>query len=292
MFTANHVAQTLYQIRQSNPLIHNITNMVVTQFTANILLALGASPAMINAEEEVEEFVQQANALVINLGTLTAPQAKAMQLASKTAFQHQIPWVMDPVGVGACTYRSQIAVDLLQYHPTTIRGNASEILALYHLYTKHQNHHTGHGVDSNDQPEQALNAAKELALSCKTIISISGKTDYITDGYQTIEVHNGHIMMTKVTGSGCSATAITAACLAVEPNPLAASAHAMTLIGTAGDIAIQNAKGPGSLQIALLDALYLLNEEQLIHHANIQMAKNNLLKRNEIIPCYSVRKDS
>lgn len=275
MFTAIHVAQTLHKIRQNNPLIHNITNMVVTQFTANMLLSLGASPAMINAEEEVQEFVQKAKALVINLGTITAPQAKSMLLASKTASQHQIPWVMDPVGVGACAYRSQIAVELLNHHPTTIRGNASEILALYHYYTQQVNYHTGHGVDSKDQPEQALDAAKRLALSCKTIVSISGQTDYITNGHQTIQVHNGHILMTKVTGAGCSATAITAACLAVEPNVIAASAHAMALIGTAGDIAMQQAKGPGSLQMALLDALYLLNEEQLINYAKIQPLQEN-----------------
>ncbi|MDI2112829.1 hydroxyethylthiazole kinase [Commensalibacter sp. TBRC 10068] len=93
----------------------------------------------------------------------------------------------------------------------------------------------------------------------------------MTDGYQVIENHNGHIMMTKVTGSGCSPTAITAACLAVETNNLAASAHAMALIGIAGDIATQHAKGPGSLQMALLDTLYLLNEDQIINHANIQL---------------------
>ncbi|CAI3935005.1 hydroxyethylthiazole kinase [Commensalibacter communis] len=271
MFTALEVSQTLRKIRRQNPLIHNITNMVVTQFTANILLALGASPAMVNAEEEVEEFVQIAKALVINLGTINAPQAKAMQLASRTAHDHHIPWVLDPVGVGACTYRSRVAVELLANHPTTIRGNASEILALYALYTQQASHHSGHGVDSKDQPEQALEAAKKLALSCHAIVSISGKTDYITDGHQVVEIHNGHIMMTKVTGSGCSATAITATCLAVETDALAASAHAMALIGTAGDIAMQNTKGPGSLQIALLDALYLLNEDQLISQTNIKL---------------------
>ncbi|CAI3951064.1 MULTISPECIES: hydroxyethylthiazole kinase [Commensalibacter] len=273
MFTPIHVAQTLLKIRQNNPLIHNITNMVVMQFTANILLSLGASPAMINAKEEVQEFVQKAKALVINLGTISAPQAQAILLAVKTASEHQIPWVMDPVGVGACTYRSQIAVELLNYHPTTIRGNASEIIALYHYYTKQVTHHTGHGVDSKDQPEHALDAAKKLALSCQTIVSISGQTDYITNGHQTIQVKNGHVMMTKVTGVGCSASAITAACLAIEPDALAASAHAMVLIGTAGDIAMKQAKGPGSLQIALLDTLYLLNEEQLLHYAKIQLAK-------------------
>lgn len=270
MFTAIHVAQTLQKIRQNNPLIHNITNMVVTQFTANILLSLGASPAMVNAKEEVQEFVQNSKALVINLGTITSTQAQAMLLAVKTASQHHIPWVMDPVGVGACAYRSQIAIELLNYHPSTIRGNASEIIALYHYYTQQVTHHTGHGVDSKDQPEQALEAAKKLALSCQTIVSISGQTDYITNGHQTIQVKNGQAMMTKVTGVGCGASAITAACLAVEPDTLAASAHAMVLIGTAGDIAMQEAKGPGSLQIALLDTLYLLNEQQLLHYAKIQ----------------------
>ncbi|MDI2091369.1 hydroxyethylthiazole kinase [Commensalibacter oyaizuii] len=270
MFTAHDIASTLDKIRNQNPLIHNITNIVVSGFTANVLLALGASPAMVNAAEEVQEFVQKVDALVINLGTLTTSQAQAMQRAVDTAHHRHIPWVMDPVGIGASTYRSNIAVDLLHRHPRAIRGNASEIMTLSNVCSNHETSTYGRGVDSHNQPEQALEVAKNLAISSHTVVSISGRSDYITDGKRTVRVDNGHKMMTKVTGSGCSATAITAACLAVEPDALVACAHAMAIIGVVGELSMQNAKGPGSLQMHMLDEFYWLNEEKLLKTVKIQ----------------------
>ncbi|CAK7193097.1 Hydroxyethylthiazole kinase [Commensalibacter sp. Nvir] len=273
MYDIQSIADTLNKIRQKTPLIHNITNIVASNYTANALLSLGASPAMINAEEEVSEFVLKANALVINLGTLTKAQAHSMKMASLTASCHRIPWVLDPVGVGASNFRSTIALELVQNQPNAIRGNASEILTLYHICYNQTLGSSGRGVDSLDEPEHALNAAKDLATSYQTIVSISGKTDYITDGKKTISVHNGHNLMPKITGSGCSATAITAACLSVEEDTLAACAHAMVIMGLAGELASHYCKGPGSLQMALLDELYCLTEEKLIHNAKIQFVE-------------------
>lgn len=263
----------LHAIRLQNPLIHNITNQVVTQFTANILLSLGASPAMVNAEEEVEEFVQKSNALVINIGTLSSPQKRSMLLASHIAHQHNIPWVLDPVGINASSFRIKTTLDLLQNAPTAIRGNASEIINLYHSHQNNSTQTRGHGVDSLDASHDALEAAKKLALFYKTTISISGQTDYITNGNEIISIKNSHSLLTKVTGAGCAATAITAACLAVEKNALYACAAAMTFIGIATDLAMHYVHAPGSLQIALLDQLYLLNDEKITQYAKINFLK-------------------
>ncbi len=269
MFNPEILISILHAIRTKNPLIHNITNQVVTQFTANILLSLGASPAMINAEEEVVEFVQKTNALVVNIGTLSLPQSRAMNLASHTAYQHHIPWVLDPVGISISSFRQETTFKLLRSHPAAIRGNASEIINLYHYHENASFMTRGHGVDNIDSSKKALEIAKKLALRYKTVISISGKTDYITNGIETVSVQNSHFLLTKITGSGCAATAITAACLAVEKNTLYACAAAMSFIGIAADLAMRYSKAPGSLQIALLDELYLLNAEKIIKNVKI-----------------------
>lgn len=277
MFNASSLIPILQHIREKKPLIHNITNLVVTQFTANILLSLGASPAMIHAEEEVREFIQKANALVINLGTLSSPQARSMLLASQTAYQYHIPWVLDPVALTASTFRSQTTLKLLKNRPNAIRGNASEIINLYLLLSGQEFFlKKGKGVDSLDSSETALEMARKLAILCQTIISVSGKTDYITNGKETIAIQNGHSLLTKITGSGCAATAITAACLAVENNSLHACAAAMAFLGIATDIAMAYVKkAPGSLQIALLDELYTLDTKSLMEKARIQILNHS-----------------
>lgn len=275
MFTSDTLITILHTIRNKNPLVHNITNQVVTQFTANTLLSLGASPAMVNAEEEVEEFVQKSDALVINMGTISSAQARSMLLASYTAHQAQIPWILDPVGIHASAFRTQISLELLQNFPSAIRGNASEIINLYQYHhTQHPQTATGHGVDSIDSSENALDAAKKLALIYKTIVSISGQTDYITNGTEVIAIRNGQPLLTKVTGSGCAATAITAACLAVEQNALYACSAGMAFIGIATDIAMHYVKAPGTLQIALLDELYLLDAQKIKENAKISYVSN------------------
>ncbi len=259
------VAVSLDAIRARTPLVHNITNLVVTNSTANALLALGASPAMVEAEEEVAEFAAIADALVINLGTMSRPRAHAMALAAAAAREAATPWVLDPVAVGAIGYRSRVAVELLAERPQVIRGNASEIIALARLCGPAGEPAAagGRGVDSLAQAAEALDAARSLAAHAGGAVVVSGATDYATDGRRIVAIENGHPMMPRVTGLGCTATALIGACLAVEPDPLAAAVGGMVLIGLAGQLAGERARGPGSLQVQLLDALYTLDEDTI-----------------------------
>jgi len=269
--TAGAVAVTLRHVRERMPLIHNITNLVVTNSTANALLAVGASPAMVEAAEEVAEFARVADALVINLGTMTPERGHAMGLAAAAAREAGTPWVLDPVAVGALSYRSQVAVGLLAHAPRAIRGNGSEILALDALSGTGGTGYMsgGRGVDSAHAAELALEAARRLATRTSAVVTVSGATDLVTDGRQVFGVRNGHPMMQRVTGLGCTATALIGACLAVEPDALAASVHGMVLIGLAGELAAERARGPGSLQMELLDALYQLDDAMLLARATI-----------------------
>lgn len=251
------VARTLAALRARAPLIHNITNLVVTNSTANALLAIGASPAMVEGTDEVAEFAAIADALVINLGTMSSPRAAAARLAAASAVAAGKPWVLDPVAVGAISYRTALARDLLALRPTIIRGNASEIMALAGMGG------AGKGVDSRAAAEAAIAAAQALARQTGATVAVSGAVDHIVTTTHHAQVLNGHPMMPRVTGLGCTATAICAACIAVEPDPLLAATHGMALIGIAGEMAAERARGPGSLQVQILDALYLLDADVL-----------------------------
>lgn len=262
-------AQRLWSIaaavREQEPLIHNITNLVVMNNTANALLALGASPAMAHSLDEVEDFVAISQALVINIGTLDAEQIAACKLAAVRANIVGIPWILDPVGVGATPYRKTAASALARLKPGVIRGNGSEILAL-----AQQSRRQGRGVDSLDGSESALDAARLLALEIGTVVAITGAVDYVTDGQQVAAIYNGHPLMTRVTGLGCSATAVIGAFLAVERDVFAATVAALAIFGVAGEIAAEMAQGPGSLQVALLDALYGLEQSVFVNRARIK----------------------
>lgn len=251
------VWDTLQKLRACRPLIQNITNYVVMNNTANALLAIGASPAMVHASEEVEEFVSIAHALVINIGTLSPSWVTGMRLAAAHARTLGKPWVLDPVGAGATALRTSTALQLLGVKPAVVRGNASEILALSDA------NRATRGVDSTDSSGSALDSGKKLARSFETVVTISGAIDYVTDGERVLHVENGHEMMTRVTGMGCTATAIIGAFLAVQPEPLLAAAQAMAVLGVAGEIAAMRAAGPGSLQLHLLDVLYTLDEQSI-----------------------------
>ncbi|HSU05715.1 MAG TPA: hydroxyethylthiazole kinase, partial [Acetobacteraceae bacterium] len=216
---------TLSAIRTRAPLVHNITNLVVTNNTANALLAIGASPAMVEGTDEVGEFVRVAAALVVNLGTMNADRAAAIRLAVTAAVEAGTPWVLDPVAVGAIGYRTGLAHEVITRRPTAIRGNPSEVLALAGQSGG------GKGVDTRSGPEAALEAARKLALRVRTTVAVTGATDYVTDGTRMVTVTNGHPMMTRVTGLGCTATAILGACVAVEPDAVTAAAHALAIIG-------------------------------------------------------------
>lgn len=255
--SAEAIHQDLQQIRGSAPLVHNITNFVVMNNTANALLALGASPVMAHAEEEVTGMVQLAAALVLNIGTLSPAWVRAMMQARQVAAERKIPIVLDPVGAGATPYRTQVSRELLTDNQITIiRGNASEIMALTDskVITK--------GVDSSNS-DIPLEAATELARAHNATVVVSGPTDLITDGKRCTYINNGHALMPRVTGLGCTATALIGAFAAVQSDAFKAAAHAMAVMGICGELAATKAAGPGSLQMHFLDCLYLLDAEQI-----------------------------
>jgi hydroxyethylthiazole kinase len=251
-------------IRSRRPLVHNITNYVVMNSTANALLAVGASPAMVHASEEVEEFVAIADALVVNIGTLSGPWIQAMHLAAAKATALGKPWVLDPVGAGATRLRTDTACDLLRHRPAIIRGNGSEVMSLAGG--------TGatKGVDSTEGSDRALDAARGLARTTGSCVVVTGAVDYVTDGTTTRSCANGDERMARVTGLGCTLSALTAACLAVEPDRLTAGLAACAILGTAGEWAAEDSRGPGSLQVDILDRLATLDAAELDRRARLK----------------------
>jgi hydroxyethylthiazole kinase len=199
-----------------------------------------------------------AGALVLNIGTLSPPWIEAMKEAGQKARERGIPIVLDPVGAGATRFRTDTAhMLLLQVRPTIVRGNASEIRALFYAEGATK------GVDSRHGAEDALDAARSLAEQHACVVSVSGEVDLVVSGSSTLRVANGHPLMPRVTGLGCTATALTGAFAAVNSSPLEAAAHAMAVMGVAGQMAAGKSEGPGSLQMHFLDALHTLGEEHL-----------------------------
>lgn len=244
-------------ISGQKPLVHNITNYVVMNNTANALLAIGASPVMAHAQEEVEDMVHYAGALVINMGTLSPEWVKAMIIAGEAAIEDGTPVIFDPVGVGATPYRNHVAKEIVtRCKPTIIRGNSSEIMALagLHVQTK--------GVDAVSNADEAVQAARQLAKNTGAVVVISGKIDYVISEYKAYIVEGGSDMMPRVTGMGCTATALLGACAAVvreEEDYVAAALSSMVLMSVAAEIAEEKSGGPGSLQMNFLDALYCIS---------------------------------
>lgn len=258
MIEIESLVSDLELIALKRPLIHNITNYVVMNNTANALLAIGASPVMIHAPEEVEEMTALASALVINIGTIESAWLEAMISAGKSANLNNKPIVFDPVGAGAIKYRTEASKRIIEEcKPSIIRGNASEIMALCSKDVKTK------GVDSTTTSNLALDSAKMLAKMSGSIVVISGDVDYITDGHNVEQVKNGDAMMERVTGLGCTATAMVAAFAAINNNMLAAATHAMAVMGICGEIAASKSKGNGSLQVNFLDEMYMLNKETI-----------------------------
>lgn len=256
------VWDNLQSIHRNSPLIHNITNYVVMEQTANALLAIGASPVMAHALDEVREMTGCASCLVLNIGTLSPLWIQAMLSALHEANNRNIPVVLDPVGAGATTYRSKTCKQLFDNGKiAVIRGNASEIAAL----SGHQS--TIKGVDSALNSTEYTQQAKLLAKTHQCVVWMSGKIDVITDGLSVFEVRNGHPLMSKVTGMGCIASSITGAFLAVNNNRLQAAANAAVLMGITGELASLSSQGPGSFKSAFFDALFLIKE----HHLNDKM---------------------
>jgi len=231
-----------------------------TPFTADVLLAAGASPAMVENEQESAEFAAAADALLVNLGTLSAERARAMRAATASAQAAGTPWVLDPVAVGPLAFRTRLAADLLEQGPAVVRGNPSEVLSLAGAAG------TGRGVDSTANSQDAMQAAHELAARTGCVVAVSGAVDYITDGATVLQVRTGHPLMTRVTGVGCALGALVAACCAVEESALVAATAATTVLTVAGEVAAATSTGPGSFAVALLDTLAALDETTLADH--------------------------
>ncbi|MBN1466720.1 hydroxyethylthiazole kinase [candidate division KSB1 bacterium] len=262
MIDAKKIWQDVQAIRKKAPLVHNITNYVVMNTTANALLCIGASPVMAHALEEVEEMVGMAaalgGALVINIGTLSQKWIESMAVAMRAAQKRSVPIVFDPVGAGATTLRTQVCHQLLgEVSPTILRGNASEIMALLDATVQTR------GVDSSRASSRAKEAAATAATLYRCVVCVSGEEDIITDGKTVRTVRNGHAMMSRVTGLGCTATALIGAFAAVNAHPLDAAAHGMAVMGIAGEIAAAKAQGPGTLQLHFYDALYRLSAQDI-----------------------------
>lgn len=257
----------IQSVRKQSPLVHNITNYVVMNNTANALLAIGASPIMAHAPEEINEMVKICSATVINIGTLDEYWVSSMYKAAHTANQMGKPWILDPVGAGATNYRNSVLGKLLELKPWAIRGNASEILSL-----ANQSKSRTKGVDSTAHSSEAIDAAKYLNEKYDSVVCISGETDIITDGKKTVYIHNGHPLMTKVTGLGCSATAVIGAFLGTVENKLEAVVAGTALFSIAGELAEKISSGPGSLQVNLLDTLHTINEKRFMESIRFEVA--------------------
>lgn len=260
---ADRAADMLDRLRQRRPLVQNITNYVAMDVTANALLAVGCSPAMVHAPEEAAEFAGIADALSINIGTLSADWVASMHAAAERARELGKPWVLDPVAVGATRFRTGTATDLARRRPTVVRANASEVLALA------EGTGGGRGVDTGHGSDQAVDAARRLARTTGSVVAVTGAVDYVTDGERLIEVANGHPLLTLVTAAGCTASALVAAFLALGDDPVDAAAAALATFGAAGEMAARSCSGPGSFRVALIDALHALTPAELAQRAHL-----------------------
>ncbi|KAK7279137.1 hypothetical protein RJT34_24182 [Clitoria ternatea] len=260
-------------VRTHSPLIQCITNFVSMDLMANTLLSAGASPAMLYSAEELHHFTPRVSALTVNIGTLTPSWLPAMNTAAQLCSSLSIPWVLDPVAVSASPFRLNACLELVRLRPNVIRGNASEIIALS-LASSTQpalNHDAApKGVDSVHESMDAIEAAKLLAQTSGAVVAVSGATDIVTDGNRVFGAHNGVAMMQKITATGCSLTALIAAFVAVDKShALDAAMSALAVFGVAGELGMKMAKGPASLRLHLIDALYGLDEAALLSHVNV-----------------------
>ncbi|HET7856310.1 MAG TPA: hydroxyethylthiazole kinase [Gaiellaceae bacterium] len=256
----------LRELRQRKPLIHQITNYVVMNETANATLALGALPVMAHAREEVEEMASVAGALVLNIGTLSQPWIEAMLLAAKEANAAGAPVVLDPVGAGATKFRTETAMRILaEADIAVVRGNAAEVATLAGREAEIR------GVESIGAGESGAELAQAAARELGCVAAVTGPVDHVSDGGRSIAVANGHELLGTVSGTGCMATAVTGSFLAVAADrPLEAAAEALVAFGVAGEDAARAAKGPGTFHAALYDALYNLDPDSLDERARVR----------------------
>src|SRR5665648_300797 len=250
------IFEIIERIRQERPLIHNITNMVAMNDTANIILAIGGLPVMAHAQAEVREMVRVAGALVLNIGTLTPEQIDSMIAAGEEANNLKKPVVLDPVGAGATHLRTESALRLQERIKIDIvRGNHAEVSILAGLKGSIK------GVESVGSGENAVEAARSLARKLNQVVIITGKQDIVTDGKTVVEINNGSPMLGTITATGCMVTSLIATFAAVWDDYIMASTGALVCFGLAGERAAVKAQGPGSFKVNLFDEVYNLNEK-------------------------------
>jgi hydroxyethylthiazole kinase len=260
-----NAGDSLRRLRETKPLVHQITNYVVMNETANATLALGALPVMAHAREEVEEMAAIAGALVLNIGTLSPSWVDAMLLAGRAANAHGVPVVLDPVGAGATTYRTQTAKRILgEVDVAVLRGNAGEVATLVGVEAEVR------GVESIGTGGDPADLAREAARALGLVASVTGPVDHVSDGKEVIAIANGDPLMASITGTGCMSTALTGCFLAVNrERAFEAAAEALVAFGVAGEDAARDAKGPGSFHVALYDALAALDPATLDERARV-----------------------
>src|SRR5688572_21517905 len=256
---------TLAAIRERKPLVHQITNYLVMNETANATLALGALPVMAHAREEVEEMVALAGVLVINIGTLSPHWVDAMLAAGKAANAGGVPVVLDPVGAGATRYRTDTARRILdEVKVSVLRGNQGEVATLVGVEAEVR------GVESIAVGGDAAGLAREAARTLGLVASVTGAVDHVSDGERSATVSNGHELLAAITGTGCMSSALTGCFLAAKDDPFEAAAEALAAFGVAGEDAARQAKGPGSFHVALYDALAALDPATLTERARVE----------------------
>jgi hydroxyethylthiazole kinase len=250
-------------VRERKPLVHQITNYVVMNETANATLALGALPVMAHAREEVAEMVRLAGSLVLNIGTLSPYWVEAMLIAGKAANEQGVPVVLDPVGAGATTYRTETAKRVLdEVDVAVLRGNAGEVATLVGVEAEVR------GVESIAAADDAATIARAAASTLGVVVSVTGPVDHVSDGSRVAAIANGDPLLGRVTGTGCMSSAITGCFLAVA-EPFEAAVAALVAFGVAGEDAARDAKGPGSFHVALYDALAALDPAFLDERARV-----------------------
>ena len=257
---------TLRTMREQRPLVHQITNYVVMNETANATLALGALPVMAHAGEEVEEMARIASSLVLNIGTLSSQWIESMLLAGGVATARGIPVVLDPVGAGATEFRTSTSRRILDLvHVTVLRGNAGEVASLIGADAEVR------GVESIAAGIEPAELARTAARRLGVIASVTGPVDHVSDGERVLAVANGHALLATVTGTGCMSSALTGCFLAAKPGkPLEAAAEALATFGVAAEDAAEGAGGPGTFHARLYDALYALEPELLDRRVRIE----------------------
>lgn len=255
--TAAFTIPLLTALRRQRPLVHNITNYVSMDVAANALLAIGASPAMVHAREEVEDFLRISAALTVNIGTLSAAWVDSMEAAAAAARAQAKPWVLDPVGAGATPFRNDTVMRLLKYRPAIIRGNASEIMAIAQLAGLSDMVTVPKGVDAANFTDEAEGYAAALAGHLGCTVAATGAVDIVTDGTRLVRLANGHPLMARVTALGCALSAIVGAFAAVTGDAFEAAAAATAVYGVAGEMAADGggAVGPGTYRVRFIDLL-------------------------------------